>query len=290
MRLFVSLLIGSCLLASTAHAQSSRALTMRMDAIEARLNEMDQQSMAGDPVAESLLMRVEAMEREQRGLTGELETLTFENRRLRQEVDRLNTAMQRLLAGDAGDGLAVTDPDDPHADARAAATRPLSLQGGNLPPAPRPENNTGNAGGLGANDNRAASAASAPSDPDEAFRNARSRLLDGDFAGAQERFAGFVEVHDGHPMTGQAWYWLGETHFAQGNYQDAADAYMASLRADRRGERGPDALVRLGASLYAMDQGAAACNVLGSFAQEYPNAGADARQRADRERSRAGCR
>ncbi|WP_429912405.1 tol-pal system protein YbgF [Glycocaulis sp.] len=287
MRWLVSLLIGFGLLAGTAHAQSSRALTMRMDAIEARLNEMEQQSLAGDPVAESLMMRVEALEREQRSLTGELETLTFENRRLRQEVDRLNTAMRRLLSGEDGE-LAVTDPDDPHADARAAATRPLSLQGSNLP-ATRADAEAA-AASSGATESASREAASAPSDPDEAFARARSRLLDGDFAGAQERFASFVEVHSGHPMTGQAWYWLGETHFAQGDYQDAADAYMSSLRADRRGERGPDALVRLGASLAAMDQRAAACNVLGSFSQEYPNAGADARQRAERERSRAGCR
>jgi tol-pal system protein YbgF len=287
MRWLVSILIGLGLLAGTAQAQSSRALTMRMDAIEARLNEMEQQSLAGDPVAESLLMRVEALEREQRALTGELETLTFENRRLRQEIDRLNTAMRRVLAGEAGN-LAVTDPDDPPADARAAATRPMSLQGNNLPPEPLDGDDGGGAGTSASSGS--AGAASAPSDPDEAFASARARLLDGDFAGAQERFAGFVQTHDGHPMTGQAWYWLGETHFAQGNYQDAADAYMASLRADRRGERGPDALVRLGASLYAMEQGAAACNVLGSFGQEYPNASAEARQRAERERSRAGCR
>ncbi|AZU04839.1 hypothetical protein X907_2324 [Glycocaulis alkaliphilus] len=287
MRWLVSLLIGFGLLAGTAHAQSSRALTMRMDAIEARLNEMQQQSLAGDPVAESLLMRVEALEREQRSLTGELETLTFENRRLRQEVDRLNTAMRRMLAGEDGE-LAITEPGDPHADARAAATRPLSLQGSNLPAA-RADADAAQASSGGADSSRDR-ASSAPSDPDEAFASARARLLDGDFAGAQERFAGFVEVHDGHPMTGQAWYWLGETHFAQGNYQDAADAYMASLRADRRGERGPDALVRLGASLHAMDQSGAACNVLGSFGQEYPNASAEARQRAERERSRAGCR
>ncbi|WP_371392377.1 tol-pal system protein YbgF [Glycocaulis abyssi] len=287
MRWLVSLLIGFGLLAGTAHAQSSRALTMRMDAIEARLNEMEQQSLAGDPVAESLLMRVEALEREQRSLTGELETLTFENRRLRQEVDRLNTAMRRLLSGEDGE-LAVTDPDNPHADARAAATRPLSLQGSNLP-ATRADAEAA-AASSGAAESSSREAASAPSDPDEAFARARSRLLDGDFAGAQERFASFVEVYSAHPMTGQAWYWLGETHFAQGDYQDAADAYMSSLRADRRGERGPDALVRLGASLAAMDQRAAACNVLGSFSQEYPNAGADARQRAERERSRAGCR
>lgn len=283
MRWIVSLLIGLGLMAGTAQAQSSRALQIRMDSIEARMNAIEQQSLAGDPVAEQLLMRLEAMEREQRALTGELETLNFENRRLRQEVDRLNNAIQRVLAGEAG-SLAVTDPADPHAEARAAATRPLSLQGDNLPPQPREQDL---AGGTSAG---ASTASSAPSDPAEAFNAARARLLDGDFAGAQERFADFVQVHTGHALTGQAWYWLGETHFAQGNYQDAADAYMSSLRADRRGERGPDALVRLGASLSAMDQRAAACNVLGSFGQEYPNASPDARQRAERERSRAGCR
>lgn len=282
MRWLVSLILGSVMLAGTAHAQSSRALTVRMDALEARLQEMEQRSLAGDPVAEDLLRRIEGLEREQRVITGELERMNFENARLRQEVDRLNNTMRRLLAGEEGEGLAVTNPDDPHADARASATRPLSLQGNNLP-AERPADTASETSGL-------AGADAAPSDPDETFRNARARLLDGDFAGAQEGFARFVNEHDSHPLTGQAWYWLGETHFVQGSFQDAADSYLASLRADRRGERGPDALVRLGASLAAMDQRSAACNVLGSFASEYPNADEDARRRAQRESSRAGCR
>ncbi|MFN3834563.1 MAG: tol-pal system protein YbgF [Glycocaulis sp.] len=282
MRWLVSILAGSILLAGAAEAQSTRALTVRMDALEQRLQEAEQRSLAGDPVAEDLLQRIEALEREQRVLTGELERMNFENTRLRQEVDRLNTAMRRLLAGEEGEGLAVTDPDDPHGEARAAATRPLSLQGGNLPPERAAESAQREAG--------LAATETAPADPDEMFRNARSRLLDGDFAGAQERFAAFVSQHETHALTGQAWYWLGETHFVQGSFQDAADAYLASLRMDRRGERGPDALVRLGASLAAMDQQAAACNVLRSFASEYPNADEEARRRAQRESSRAGCR
>lgn len=289
MRWIVSILIGFGLLAGTAQAQSSRALNMRMDTIEQRLAQMEQQSLAGDPVAENLLMRVEALEREQRALTGELERVTFENRRLRQEVDRLNDAMQRVLAGEAGN-LAITDPEDPHAGARAAATQPLSLQGGNLPAMSRPAETATDAGTDALAGGEAGAPAMPDMDPDAAFSNARSRLLDGDFAGAQERFSSFVNTYGDHPMVGQAWYWLGETHFAQGNYQDAADSYMSSLRTDRRGERGPDALVRLGASLAAMDQSAAACNVLGSFGQEFPNASPEARQRAARERSRAGCR
>lgn len=284
MRWLVSLLLGSVMLAGTAHAQSSRALTVRMDALEARLQEMEQRSLAGDPVAEDLLRRIEGLEREQRVMTGELERMNFENARLRQEVDRLNNAMRRLLSGEEGEGLAVTNPGDPHGDARASATRPLSLQGNNLPPERPADSAPGESALAGA------STGAAPSDPDETFRRARARLLDGDFAGAQEGFSRFVNEHESHPLAGQAWYWLGETHFVQGSFQDAADSYLASLRADRRGERGPDALVRLGASLAAMDQRSAACNVLGSFASEYPNADEDARRRAQRESSRAGCR
>ncbi|MGY6531407.1 tol-pal system protein YbgF [Glycocaulis sp.] len=282
MRWLVLILLGPLVLAGMAEAQSTRALTVRMDALEQRLQEMEQRSLAGDPVAEDLLQRIEGLEREQRALTGELERMNFENTRLRQEVDRLNNAMRRVMAGEAGEGLAVTDPEDPHGEARAQATRPLSLQGGNLPPERAAESAQREAG--------LADLDEEPGDPDEMFRTARSRLLDGDFAGAQERFAAFVTQHENHDLTGQAWYWLGETHFVQGSFQDAADAYLASLRADRRGERGPDALVRLGASLAAMDQRSAACNVLGSFAQEYPNADEDARRRAQRESSRAGCR
>lgn len=281
MRWLVSILIGSVLLAGTAHAQSTRALTVRVDAMEQRLQDMEQRSLAGDPVAEDLLQRIEALEREQRIMTGELERMNFENTRLRQEVDRLNAAMRRLLAGEEGEGLAVTDPADPHGEARAQATRPLSLQGGNLPAGAETRREP---------DTSTSEQADDSADPDDMFRDARARLLDGDFAGAQERFATFVARHENHNLTGQAWYWLGETYFAQGSFQDAADAYLASLRADRRGARGPDALVRLGASLNAMDQRAAACNVLGSFRQEYPNADEDARRRAERESARAGCR
>ncbi len=282
MRWLISLLLGAVMLAGTAHAQSTRALTVRMDALEQRLQDMEQRSLAGDPVAEDLLQRIEALEREQRVMTGELERMNFENTRLRQEVERLNTTMRRLLAGEEGEGLAVTDPDDPHAEARAAATRPLSLQGGNLPPQ-RPDPSAGRR-------SEPVEIDAEPGDPDDMFRSARARLLDGDFAGAQEGFAAFVAQHENHNLAGAAWYWLGESHFAQGAFQDAADAYLTSLRTDRRGERGPDALVRLGASLAAMDQRQAACNVLASFTSEYPNADEDARRRAQRESARAGCR
>lgn len=298
---FFALLLAGLSLAAPAHAQSRRELSERLDRLEAQLAETQERFMAGDPVAERLMVRVDALEREQRVLTGEVERLAFQNRQMRSELEALGADVDALLGGGAvpsdtgpallepqtgrpgaDDDVAVVDPADPFAEARAQATRPLSLPGGQ--PA---EGGEGQADG-GAPELAAPQEAALP-EPAELFRVGRNRLLDGDFGGAQERFASFTSAYPDHELAGQSWYWLGETHFVQGDFQSAADAYLASLRAERSGPRAPDALVRLAASLAAMDQVAEACGVLNSFDAEFPAADEEARRKARREAARAGC-
>lgn len=267
--LFVFLTIA---LAAPAEAQSRRELQMRLDNLEARLAQLEAGAEAGDPLAETLLSRLDALEREQRVLTGEIERLNFENRQLRQTIEQLQR--QPVMPADE-DGLVLgpdeVNPDDSFGEARAGTVQPLRL----------PDND----GGLSS----VGAATQSAGDPDQIFARARTRLLDGDFAGARDGFQSFTAQHGDHPRAGEAWYWLGETHFVNGDLQDAADAYIASLRADQRGERAPDALVRLAASFAGLGQTGRACQLLASFAREYPNAGEDARRRAERERARTGC-
>lgn len=298
------LLLAGLSLAAPADAQSRRELSERIDRLEATLAEMEERFMAGDPVAERLMVRVDALEREQRVLTGEIERLAFQNRQMRQELESLGADVDAVLAGgavasDSGpallepdtgapgadDDVAVVDPEDPFAEVRAQATQPLSMPGSQ--PA-RPDTGRSPSGGNRATELAAPQAETLP-EPAELFRVGRNSLLDGDFGGAQERFARFTSAYPEHELAGQAWYWLGETHFVQGDFQSAADAYLASLRAERAGPRAPDALVRLAASLAAMDQVAEACSVLGSFDAEFPNADEEARRKARREAARAGC-
>ncbi|KAA5802350.1 tetratricopeptide repeat protein [Alkalicaulis satelles] len=276
--LFAITVLTALALAAPADAQSRRELQMRLDNLEARLAQMETNAQAGDPLAETLLMRLDALEREQRVLTGEIERLTHENRQLRQQIEQSRTASRAMHGEDNGTafegahpvlGSDEIDPDDPFGEARAGAVQPLRLPDNGGSPA-RPD-------------------ASSASDPDALFARARTRLLDGDFAGARDGFQTFTERHGDHPQAGEAWYWLGETHFVNGDLQDAADAYIASLRADQRGGRAPDALVRLAASLAGLGQTSRACQLLGSFPREYPNASQDARRRAERERTRIGC-
>ncbi|MFW5660296.1 MAG: hypothetical protein ACOC05_02785, partial [Oceanicaulis sp.] len=86
--------------AAPAEAQSRRELAARLDAAEARLAEIEDRALQGDPVAETLMQRVDALEREQRVLTGEIERLAFENRRLRTTVEQMQRTLDALLDGD----------------------------------------------------------------------------------------------------------------------------------------------------------------------------------------------
>ncbi|MEE2566405.1 tol-pal system protein YbgF [Hyphobacterium marinum] len=290
------LLSAILLIATPADAQSRREMAQRLDAAEARIAEMESRFMAGDPVADRLLTRVDALERELGELTGEVERLNFENRQLRQSLEELTRQVARrtpqpgtsdgasLSARDAdsamtgrtgrGDGpadltggYATSDPDDPYGDAREAATRPLGAT------------------------RAAAGADVAPAiSSDQVFGRARARLAEGDYAGAQEGFLNFVEAYPDDSLTGEAQYWLGETYFVDGAYADAADAYIASLRAAPQGAKAPDAMVRLASSLGALGRTDDACETLARFGRQFPNAGPEARSRASRESLRAGCR
>lgn len=282
------------LMAAPAHAQSRREMAQRLDAAEARIAEMEARFMAGDPVADRLLSRVDALERELGEVTGEVERLNFENRQLRQSLEELTRRVARTPSTSVGDGAsleardmsggrtgrgsssgpadltggyAASDPDDPYGEAREAATRPLGAS------------------------RAVPGAAQEPAiSSDQVFGRARARLSEGDYAGAQEGFASFVETYPDDSLTGEAHYWLGETHFVNGDYADAADSYIASLRAAPQGAKAADAMVRLASSLGALGRTDDACETLSRFNRQFPNAGPEARSRASREALRAGCR
>jgi TolA-binding protein len=101
-----ALLLMTALITVPAEAQSRRELAARLDAVEARLAEVEARALQGDPVAETLMMRVDDLERQQRVQTGEIERLNFENRRMRQELEQLGVNVDRLLSGGAAYGAA----------------------------------------------------------------------------------------------------------------------------------------------------------------------------------------
>ncbi|WP_203293789.1 tol-pal system protein YbgF [Maricaulis parjimensis] len=285
--LSLPVLLAALVITSPAQSQSRRELAERIDATEVRIGELEDQFMAGDPVAETLMRRLDEMEYQLRELTSETERLAFENRQLRQQISEMEAQqaaaveeppmmddeamawMQEGLDPETGESVAIVDPNDPHAEARAAATGVLGAPSGNGGGMPLP--------------------AAEARDPAELFAEAHGQLLDGNFDGAQSGFETFVNENPDHELSGQAWYWLGETFFVRSDFAAAADAYIAALRAQPSGEKAPDSLVRLAASLNGMGRQADACATLGRFSGQFPNASAASRARARREAVRAGC-
>lgn len=126
-------------------------------------------------------------------------------------------------------------------------------------------------------------------DPDTAFANARQMLLDGDYAGAERAFAGFVEQHGDSPRGAEARYWLAETQYVRQAYPDAAASYIGAIRGWPKTGWAPDAVVKLARSLSAMNRAADACKTLDELPKRYPNASAAVKSRAATTRTQAKC-
>jgi len=286
--------VAVAIAATPAHSQSRRELAERIDATEVRIGELESQFLAGDPVVETLLERLDALDFQVRELNGNAERLSFENRQLRQQVETLQAELDALR----GPAEPVTDP------ATLAFMNEGLGEDGALPmasdeagdgavevdaPAADPRFAEARAGVMGTLGDPNAAAAEAI-DPITVFDQGRARLADGDFDGAQFSFEQFATDNPDHPMAGESLYWLGETHYVRGDFAAAADAYIASMRTQPSGEKAPDSLIRLAASLAGLGRNRDACDTLARFPRQFPNASQESRDRAARESVRANCR
>lgn len=118
----------------------------------------------------------------------------------------------------------------------------------------------------------APTAEAAPADPAQAFKAARQLLLDGDYGGAEQAFAGYVDTYPDSAKTPEARYWLGETQFIRQAYGDAAGSYLGAVRGWPQTTWAPDAVLKLSRSLVALKKPADACKTLDELTKRYPKA------------------
>jgi tol-pal system protein YbgF len=111
------------------------------------------------------------------------------------------------------------------------------------------------------------------------FERAREALAAGDFRGAADQFAAFVQTYPGGALSGEALYLRGEALEALGEISNAARAYLDSFSGSPDGPVAADALYKLGLSLGRLQQTADACVTLNEVLVRFPAAPA-ARQAA----------
>ena len=132
-------------------------------------------------------------------------------------------------------------------------------------------------------------ASALPGEAGPLFAMAKSRLIQFDYAGAEEAFRAFLDRFGDDPQAGEAQYWLGESLYQQKAYADSGAAYTTMIRSYPDNPRAPDALVKLARAMRLIGDKDKACIALNTLPSRYPQASGVTRDLAAVERTKSGC-
>lgn len=288
------------------------------------------------PGEAQLMVRVDQLEAQVRGLTGQVEQYEHRIRQLEDQLRRFQEDVEfRFRESGAplsSGGRADTGRDAPSGGATGAVRdtprfepptaragpgqpptyggiRPLRAPGqeGYNPPAAEPLNiNPAARGGpppgtedrfappaprepVGPGNNSGEVALAVPQDAQTSYDVAYAFILQRDYEAAQSAFGDFLARYPDDKLAGNAQYWLGESHYARGDYRQAADAFLSGYRNYPGGGKGPDSLLKLGMSLAALGEKKAACATYAEFSSKFPGASPAMKNRVQAESKGAGC-
>ncbi|MAN61316.1 MAG: tol-pal system protein YbgF [Parvibaculum sp.] len=256
--------------------------------------------------AADLSLRLQSVETSLRDLTGRIEKLTYDltqtQSQFRQFAEDVEFRFQELGAsGGASSRLAassggpVLTPPASGAISDAAASTVGTL--GQVPVSALPQDRSGEGTRVSVNDAArlptesfsTPAATSTGSAPEDAYEAAINQLKRGQFDVAEAEFANFLQRYPNHNLAGNAQYWLGETFYVRGAYRQAAEAFLTGYSTYSSSTKAPDSLLKLGMTLAALGQQEQACATLGELNRRFPSAAQAVKQRAQLERTRAGC-
>jgi tol-pal system protein YbgF len=93
--------------------------------------------------------------------------------------------------------------------------------------------------------------AARPTDKTGLYALARQKLELGDEAGARQLFAEFVQRYKNDELAPNAQYWIGESLYGEGRYNDAIVEFQKVIKDYKTSDKVPDALLKIGMSFQA---------------------------------------
>lgn len=256
-------------------------------------------------------LRIGQLEDELRALTGQVEQTQYQMRQLESKITGLMAGIDTRLAAiedqmaDRRSNLAVvTPPTQPTAAAAPPAQE--AVDDGQIVgviPDPNAEvyDTMGSLGVVtpGETEDTTSMAAVTPiedpapavpqADPAEVYNVAYQLLRQADYAQAELALQDFIDTYPEHPLSGNAYYWLGETFYVRNDYERAAVSFARGYKTFPEGSKASANLLKLGMSLFGMNESAKACATYDRLRADYPDAPASILDRATQESRRAGC-
>ncbi|HNQ91448.1 MAG TPA: tol-pal system protein YbgF [Alphaproteobacteria bacterium] len=265
----------------------------------------------------SVETRLSAIENQIRDLTGKVEQQSYEADQLKTRLDRaladidlrLNSGAQptaangnqtgTLQASDMGGPvttqIVTQTPDAMHGMDVTNDSTTGNVQVMDMPmvdmnaPAPSDSPTQQNLGTLTEAPGGASIPPQAGSDPAGQYEMAFSMMKSGNYAASRNGFEDFLKKYPGHPLAGNAMYWLGEDYYAEGTFDKAVRVFAESYKKYPKGPKGPDSLLKMGMSLGKLGKNDQACVTFIQLKKEY-GVGQDAiLKRAAEESAKLAC-
>jgi tol-pal system protein YbgF len=128
-----------------------------------------------------------------------------------------------------------------------------------------------------------------PDNPAKAYDTAFRKIRDQDYEGAEAAMAEFVRRWPKHELASNASYWLAETHYVRGNFEQAVKGFAATYQTYPKGSKSEDTLLKLALSLAALSRNDDACTTFDQLQAEFPRMNPNNKRRMEQERQTLGC-
>ena len=123
----------------------------------------------------------------------------------------------------------------------------------------------------------------------EQYELAFSLVRDGDYTKAEQALKNFIKNFESNPLSGNAYYWLGETYLALDSKDSAALNFLYSYKKFPKGNKAPDALFKLSTTLAKIGKRKEACESLNRLLTSYPKLHAALKTGANSELKQLAC-
>jgi len=107
---------------------------------------------------------------------------------------------------------------------------------------------------------------------------------------AEVALKAFIAKRKKHPLASNARYWLGESYYVRAQFSEAAKIFYKAYQSNKKGNKAPDSLLKLGMSLSGLKKQAQACAAFSKLTADYPSLQPSIRKKLATERKRARCR
>jgi tol-pal system protein YbgF len=274
--LAAAVLVTAAALAAPASAQQRLSLSERVERLEQQAS-----GRGGAQGSIELVNQVQALQSQVQVLQGQIEELRHQlseaQGRAKDQYIDLDSRIGRIegRSGGAAAPAASPGPADQGLKDIELGTPPqgdtnsLTPDDAQLAP-PEQADNTAPL----ASDSPGADLAPDAVDPEaekRAYDEAFSALKDGRYSESARRFQAFIAQYPDGDLTGNAYYWLGESYYVTQNYRVALETFGTLLSRFPQNQKVPDALLKTGYCQYELKQWDAAEATLNSVIETYPN-------------------